>query len=497
MVEAVDLRHAPPPGEDGAVADHATARENLQSRLNAVVGLLDHEPVLQALCRRQQRGVVGVEVDPAEREALAGLVACVNALDPADVAHLLEMLPPERRRLVWTVVGEDIAGEVLWEVTDHVADDLVAGTERGRLLNVLRSMHADDLAQIADHVPDDVLAELQAILGPRRRSWLASVATFPPGSVGRLMTHEVVVIGDQATVKDVLGLLRQLDKIPDQMDALYVVDGHDRLVGRLPLQSVLLHRPRERVADIMETDVVSFAADEDAEDVVRAFERYDLVSAPIVDTRRRLVGRLPVDEVVDFVRREAEAGALKREGLSGEEDLFAPIWRGARRRWLWLSVNLLTAFLASRIIGVFEDSIEQLVALATLMPIVASVGGNTGNQTVALMIRGFALDHINSGNIGYLARKELAISTINGLLWGGVMGAIAFVLYGDVALGLVMAAAMLLNLLVAAVFGIGVPALMKRLGRDPAFGSSVLLTFSTDSMGFLIFLGLASIFLTP
>lgn len=479
------------------MTDHPTAREHLQSELDAVIGLLDREPALAALCQQQKQGDVGDEHEPGEREALHELVSRVNALAPFDIAQLLEMLRPERRRLVWNVVSEDSAGDVLWEVTDHVADDLVANTERGRLLNILRQMDADDLSQIADHVPADVFTELHATLGPRRRSWLASYATFPPGSVGRLMTHEVVVIGDQATVKDVLKLLRKLDAIPDQMDALYVVDGHDRLVGRLSLQSVLLHHPRERVADIMETDVVSFAADEDAEDVVRAFERDNLVSAPIVDDRHRLVGRLPVDEVVDFVRREAEANVLKREGLSGEEDLFAPVWRGARRRWLWLSVNLLTAFLASRIIGVFAESIEQLVALATLMPIVASVGGNTGNQTVALMVRGFALDQVNSGNIGYLARKELAISTINGLIWGGVMGLIASLLYQDVRLGLVMAAAMLLNLLVAAVCGIGVPALMKRIGRDPALGSSVLLTFTTDSMGFLIFLGLATIFLTP
>lgn len=474
---------------------HATAREHLQARLDSIVGLLDREPILAALCRRQKRGPIG-ELEPVESEALGELVDCVNLLAPADVAHLLEMLPPERRRLVWGVVSEDTAGDVLWEVTDHVADDLVANTDRERLLNILRRMDADDLSQIVDHVPGDVLTELHATLGPRRRSWLASFDTFPSQSVGRLMTHELVVVRDDATVKDVLKLFRRLTEIPDQMDALYVVDGHDRLVGRLPLQCVLLHRPRERVVDIMERDVVAFVADEDAEDVVRAFERYDLVSAPIVDQRHRLIGRLPVDEVVDFVRREAEANSLKREGLSGEEDLFAPIWTGARRRWLWLSVNLLTAFLASRVIGVFQESIQQLVALATLMPIIASVGGNTGNQTVALMVRGIALNQINSGNIGYLARKELAISIINGLIWGGAMGLIAFLLYQDAKLGLVMAAAMLLNLLVAAVSGIGVPALMKRLGRDPALGSSVLLTFTTDSMGFLIFLSLATIVLT-
>src|ERR671919_355181 len=234
---------------------------------------------------------------------------------------------------------------------------------------------------------------------------------------------------------------------------------------------------------------------DDAREAARAFERYDLVSAPVVDERGRILGRLTVDVMLDTIRSEAEDDLLRRDGLSGEEDLFGPVWRSARRRWLWLAVNLMTAFLASRVIGLFEHSIQQLVALATLMPIVASVAGNTGNQTVALFVRGLAMDQINSGNIRYLSFKEAAVSTINGLIWGSVIGLVASVLYGNAALGLVMAAAMLINLILAAVVGIGVPAAMHRLGRDPAFGSSVLLTFTNDTMGFLIFLGLATVFL--
>jgi magnesium transporter len=215
----------------------------------------------------------------------------------------------------------------------------------------------------------------------------------------------------------------------------------------------------------------------------------------VVDERGRILGRLTVDVMLDTIRDEAEDDLLRRDGLSGEEDLFGPVWPSARRRWLWLAVNLMTAFCASRVIGLFAGSIEQLVALATLLPIVASVGGNTGNQTVALFVRGLAMDQINTGNIRYLSFKEAAISAINGLIWGSVMGLVAFAIYWNVALGLVMAAAMLLNLILAAVVGIAVPAAMHRLGRDPAFGSSVLLTFMTDSMGFFIFLGLATLFL--
>ena len=215
----------------------------------------------------------------------------------------------------------------------------------------------------------------------------------------------------------------------------------------------------------------------------------------MVDDKGRLIGRLTVDAVMDFVREEAEDQALKREGLNPDEDLLGPVWKTARQRWLWLGLNLLTAFIASRVIGVFEGSIEQLVALATLMPIIASVGGNTGNQTIAIFIRGLALDQINASNIRPLALKEVGVSAVNGLIWGGVMGVIAFALYQNPALGVVMAAATLLNLLVAAVVGIAVPVTMNKLGRDPALGSSVLLTFTTDSMGFFIFLGLATVFL--
>jgi len=219
------------------------------------------------------------------------------------------------------------------------------------------------------------------------------------------------------------------------------------------------------------------------------------VSAPVTDDKGRLIGRLTVDAVMDYVREEAEDQALKREGLSPDEDLLGPIWKTSRQRWMWLGLNLLTAFIASRVIGVFEGSIEQLVALATLMPIIASVGGNTGNQTIAIFIRGLALDQINASNIRHLALKEVGVSAVNGVIWGSVMGVIAFAIYQNPTLGAVMAAATLLNLLVAAVVGIAVPVTMNKLGRDPALGSSVLLTFTTDSMGFFIFLGLATVFL--
>jgi magnesium transporter len=276
---------------------------------------------------------------------------------------------------------------------------------------------------------------------------------------------------------------------------VFVVDARNVFRGVLPLRTIVVQDPAESVLASIAPEPVVFTPGDHAREAGTAFERYDLVSAPVVDERGKLVGRVTVDAVIDFLRRQSELEALQRAGLSGEEDLFAPVAASARNRWAWLAVNLVTAFLASRVIGLFEETIRGLVALATLMPIVASIGGNTGNQTVALMIRGLALDQIAPGNVRHLFRKEIQVALLNGGVWGSAMGLLALILYRSPLLGFVMAAAVALNLLVSAIVGVAVPLLLQRAGRDPAQGASVLLTFTTDGMGFFIFLGLARAFL--
>lgn len=468
---------------------------DLDARLEPILRLLERQDLVRELAQRES---------PTKPELIGSLVLRQHEselrhrlarLEMADIAHLLEMLPPSQRRAVWNQVPIERAGEVLWEVAETVAADLIEATERDRLLRLCWHMDPDALHQIQDLIPQDVLEQLRTTLEPSKRAWLQASQHFPKGSVGDLMSPDVVVVPKTAIIKTALRAFRQLEEVPDQTDQLFIVDQDQRLIGALPLKTMLVSRPRAPLIDLMHADVTRFGPDEDALEAARAFERYDLISAPVVDARGRILGRLTVDDMMDTIRDAAEENLLRRDGLSGEEDLFGPVWRSAQRRWLWLAINLMTAFVASRVIGLFEDSIEQLVALATLMPIVASVGGNTGNQTVALFVRGLAMGQITAGNVRYLSLKEAAVSTINGLVWGGVMGLVAFALYGNAPLGLVMAAAMLLNLILAAVVGIVVPAAMYRLGRDPAFGSSVLLTFTTDSMGFFIFLGLATVFL--
>jgi magnesium transporter len=322
--------------------------------------------------------------------------------------------------------------------------------------------------------------------------------SYPDDSVGALMDFEMISIREDVTLEVVLRYLRRFDELPDHTDQVFVVDRHDVLKGGLPLDRLLINEPDTEVRKVMRTDLLTLSPLDEAGEAAQAFERYNLVSAPVVDERGRLVGRLTVDEVVDVIREEGEEAALGRVGLREDEDLFATVWKSAKNRWLWLAVNLCTAFIASRVIGQFEGTIEKVVALATLMTVVMGIAGNSGNQTMTLMIRSIALGQVTSGNSRRLVLKELAISGFNGLVWGGIAGAIAWFIYRDSPqgwlIGLTLLLAMTLNMMVGSLVGMFIPMMLERSGRDPAIGSSVLLTFTTDSMGVFIFLGLATLF---
>lgn len=289
--------------------------------------------------------------------------------------------------------------------------------------------------------------------------------------------------------------LRRFEELPDQTDKIFVVDEDNRVQGVLPLKTLLVSDPDALVEVVMARDVVVFHPEDDSGDAAQAFERYDLITAPVVNADNQLIGRLTVDEMVDVIREESDSEVLSMAGLKEEEDLFASVWDSVKNRWAWLAINLVTAFVASRVIGVFEGAIEQLVALAALMPIVAGIGGNSGNQTTTMIVRALALGQLQTSSAMRLWRKELGVSMVNGLVWGGIIGLIASLLYGSASLGLVMTAAMTLNLMLAATIGVMIPMLMVRAGRDPAMGSSVMITACTDSGGFFIFLGLATLFL--
>jgi len=340
-------------------------------------------------------------------------------------------------------------------------------------------------------VMDDVLDSLTV----EGREQLRAAMSFDEDMVGALMDFEDVSVRFDVTLEVVLRYLRRFDELPPQTDQLFVVDRDEKLQGVLPVHRLLVTDPLALVRDVMQPPQVKLLQHEKADAAASAFERYDLVSAPVVDTNDKLVGRVTVDEILDFVRERGQEEVLAQAGLREEEDVFASVWKSFQNRWAWLAVNLVTAFVASRVIGVFEGSIQKLVALAALMPIVAGIGGNSGNQTITMIVRAVALGQVTREHARKLFRKELAVALINGLIWGGVMGIVAILLYKQVSLGLVMVLAMTLNLLLAASMGVFIPMMMMKLGRDPAVGSSVMITAVTDSGGFFIFLGLATLFL--
>lgn len=309
------------------------------------------------------------------------------------------------------------------------------------------------------------------------------------------MDFDIITIREDVRLEVVLRYLRFLGELPDHTDQLFVVDRNELLQGVLMLNQLLVNDPETMVSDVMTKEGVKFHPHDNAQHATQAFERYDLVSASVVDANGQLLGRVTVNAVIDFIRNKAESEARNLAGLSEQEDLFAPIWKSVRNRWAWLAINLVTAFIASRVIGLFEDSIEKLVALAALMPIVAGVGGNSGNQTITMIVRALALGQVSTENTVKLITKEIGVSLVNGLLWGGIVGLFTFLIYQNASLGLVMALAMILNLLLAALVGVIIPLTRKKLGRDPAIGSSVLITAVTDSGGFFIFLGLATLLL--
>lgn len=479
--------------------------EEAQRALARVQGLLDRQRRVELQVHREQ--TARDDGTPEQRQALVEslvhrqhlteLKSIIDRLHPADVAYVLEALPRDDRMVVWDSVKSEADGAVLLEVGEGVRETLIEAMDRAELIAAIGKLDADEIASIADSLPDDVVEQVKQSLSTEERAQLRAAMSYPEDSVGARMDFDMVTIRDDVTLEVVLRYLRRFDALPKNTDQVFVVDRDDVLKGALPIDRLLINEPDTEVATLMQTDLLTLAPLDDAGEAAQAFERYDLVSAPVVDANGRLIGRLTVDEVVDVIREESEEAVLAQAGLQEEEDLFASVWNSAKNRWLWLAVNLGTAFFASRVIGVFEGTIEQVVALATLMTIVMGIAGNSGNQTMTLTIRSLALGQVTGSNARRLIYKELAIAALNGLVWGGIAGLVAFWIYSDSPqgwlIGLTMTIAMVLNMLLGSLVGVFVPLMLERMGRDPAMGSSVLLTFTTDSMGVFIFLGLATL----
>ena len=419
----------------------------------------------------------------------------LNALQPAEIAHLLESLPRTEREILWELV-EDKDGEVLIHLPEEIQADLLSRMELAEILSATEALDLDDLADLIQQLPDTVTRELLDSLDLQRRNRLEAVLGYPEDTAGGLMNTDTVTVRPEVTLDAVLRYLRRLgDRVPADTDALIVVNREDRYLGMLSLARLVSADPSDSVAEVMTVDSQPLPADWPARDVANRFERHDLVSAAVVDADGKLLGRITVDDVLDVIREEGEHQFMGRAGLSEEEDMFAPVLISARRRTIWLGINLLTALLAAWVIGQFKDTISQMVALAVLMPIVASMGGIAGSQTLTLAIRGIALGQLSSKNARWLVTKELAVGTINGVIWAIVVGAVAGTWFQSMEIAWLIAAAITINLLFAALTGALLPLLLKRVGIDPALAGGVLLTTVTDVVGFLAFLGLATLFL--
>jgi len=423
------------------------------------------------------------------------LSATLAEMHPADIADLLEALPSGKRLLVWAQVSPGSAGEVLIELAESVRGDLVRGLDDKSLADAVQSLDTDDIADLIPIFSDEVISRILFAMSKRERQQLDTVLSYPDDTAGGLMNVDMVTIREDISVGVVLRYLRMHQVLPEFTNKLFVVNRNGGLVGELLLSKILTSDTDVVTSEIMLTDAVRFGVLTPASEVAAAFERYNLVSAPVVDDNGILVGRVTVDDVVDVIREGADQLLMAPAGLSESEDIFAPVARSTRNRAVWLGVNLITAILASWVIGLFESTIQKVVALAVLMPIVASMGGNAGTQTLTLVVRGMALGTITYSNARSVLMREIMVGMWNSLIWALVMGVVAVIWYKNYMLGLVIGMAMIINLIVAASAGVIIPLAARRLGIDPALASGVALTTMTDVAGFLAFLGLASLYL--
>ena len=419
----------------------------------------------------------------------------LNGLHPAEIARLLESSPTRQRRLIWEMLDHDNDGEVLLEVGEEVRSNLMESMDEKSLLAATKGLDVDDLADLLEELPETVVSQALQGMDYQYRTRLETVMNYDEDTAGGLMNTDTITIRPDVTLDVVLKYLRLRKEIPQNTDNIIVVDRYNHYLGILSVTNLLCADPEKTVSESMNRNYISIRSNAFASDVVNIFEDRDLVSAPVVDKNNILLGRITIDDVVDVIREESESAVLNMAGLTDEEDIFAPILPSTRRRAIWLGINLITALIASGVISLFQDTIEKVVALAVLMPIVASMGGIAGSQTLTLVIRGIALGNISSSNSKSLLIKEISVGLLNSFLWASVIGVLSSYWFDNYLIGVVIGIAMIANLFFAALSGVLVPIILKKIGADPALGGGVILTTITDVIGFFSFLALGTIFL--
>jgi magnesium transporter len=433
--------------------------------------------------------------DALESGVLDSVARMLNSLEAQDVAHLLESSPPRLRHAIWRLVDLEHEGEVLQFLSEEIQTEFLQKMDAQEFVAATENLEYDDIADLLQLLPNTVIREVLDSMDQQDRQRLETVLTYDEDTAGGLMNTDTITVRPPITLDVVLRYLRRHPELPEMTDNLIVVNRRDEFIGLLPLTKLLTSDPGVTVREVMLTDVEAIPASMSARDVARLFERNDWVTAPVVDDGGKLLGRITIDDVVDVIREEGQHSMMSMAGLDEDEDTFAPVFKAAPRRAVWLCVNLLTAFAASAVIRLFEGTIEKVVALAVLMPIVASMGGVAGNQTVAIVIRGIALGHIGRNNVKWLINREIAVGAMNGLFLACITGLAAGLWFQDVNLALVIAAAIIVNLLTAGFMGATLPLLLRAIKIDPALAASMALTTFTDIVGFMAFLGFATLFL--
>jgi magnesium transporter len=419
----------------------------------------------------------------------------VNSLHPSEVARLLESLPRKKRSVLWELVDSEIEGDVLVEVSDEVRDSLIEGMQTADLIAAAEGMEVDDLADLLIDLPEAVTREVLQSLDKQDHERVQQVLAYDEESAGGLMNVDIVTIRPDVTLEVVTRYLRIVGEITDGTDSIFVVSRDNSYIGSLFLSRLLTGDPNEMVANVMSTDTTPIPANTPSTQVVWEFENHDLLSAPVVDDDFRVLGRITVDDVVDVIRDEAEHSLMSAAGLDEEDDMFAPVFQSATRRALWLGVNLCTAFVAAGVVGQFQTTLDKVVLLAVLMPVVPSMGGVAGTQSLTIITRAIALGQINKSNAAWIMRKELMVGGLNGIGWAIVVSLFTFMWFEEWVIGGIIGAAMIINLFVAALAGFSIPLILKRLNIDPALGGGVVLTTVTDVIGYSAFLGLGAAFL--
>ncbi len=430
-----------------------------------------------------------------ENQQLETLLEHIALWSPAEIADSLEALPLPERRLFWKVLSENQKGEVLARLGEQVRVGLLNTLELEDVVAATTSMETPDLAEVVDEAPTVLRDAILDSLAPDDRALVEDTLAFPENSAGRLMERDLVAVRADVTLDVVKRYLQHRGSLPRRTTALMIVDREQRFLGKLPLEYLLTKDTATKVSELMDPNAVSVNVLTPLSEVSHLFQHRDLIALPVVNEEGKLVGRIVFDDAIDLIRTEAEEPMMHMAGLEADEDLLAPITTSTQRRLFWLGINLVTAFMAAAVIGIFESTLDKIVALAVLMPIIASMGGIAGSQTLTLAIRGLALGHITDSNKRWLFKKEIVISVINGIIWAVVVGVIAWLWFNQIGISLVLGAAMIINLAVAAIFGLTIPLVLDKLGIDAALSGSVVLTTVTDVVGFMSFLGLATLFL--